>query len=452
MRLIRVALFCLLICAGARAPGADFLAWRAAENRVDADILDAPLNAILAKVSKASGWKIYIEPGASAAVSVKFKNLPQDEALSRMLGNLSYVIVQSNGVRSLFVYKTEASAATLRVASERQSGSKDYLIRTELLVRLKKDSKVTIDDLARLTDAKVVGRDERLRVYRLQFPDEASAIKARALLESNENVAWVDSNYEVDPPSPDSLARSAQGAAAAAGSSSDASKNTNGCAPVIGLVDTAVQLQAGDGNSILTPLSVVGDVTVSGDEITHGTAMAQTILAAMSNSAVKILPVAAYRSGSESTTTFEIASATSLLIQSNVSLINMSLGGTTTNSPGYLTALIQAAIKQGIVVVAAAGNEPGTQSTYPADIPGVIAVTASDANGNLASYANSGSFVSAMAPGTAIVPLNNTLWQVVGTSVSAARTSGLIAGKAARNCGAPASVTEDVLASLPVKR
>jgi len=54
-------------------------------------------------------------------------------------------------------------------------------------------------------------------------------------------------------------------------------------------------------------------------------------------------------------------------------------------------------------------------------------VTAID-QGQLASYANRGSFVSAGAPGTSIVYFNSQPWQVTGTSTSAAYTSGLAAG------------------------
>jgi len=50
------------------------------------------------------------------------------------------------------------------------------------------------------------------------------------------------------------------------------------------------------------------------------------------------------------------------------------------------------------------------------------------AQGQLASYANRGSFVSAGAPGTSIVFFNNQPYQVTGTSTSAAYTTGLAAG------------------------
>jgi subtilisin family serine protease len=85
-------------------------------------------------------------------------------------------------------------------------------------------------------------------------------------------------------------------------------------------------------------------------------------------------------------------------------VISLSLGGPTP------TADVQAAVEyaktEGVVVVAAAGNAsspcpnaeyPGAFSTDPS--AAVIAVAATDVNGNLASYSNFGSFVTIAAPG-----------------------------------------------------
>ena len=56
-----------------------------------------------------------------------------------------------------------------------------------------------------------------------------------------------------------------------------------------------------------------------------------------------------------------------------------------------------------------------------------LVITASAPNGQLASYANDGSFVQAMAPGTSIVYLNGQPWQVQGTSTSTAFATAAIA-------------------------
>jgi len=71
-----------------------------------------------------------------------------------------------------------------------------------------------------------------------------------------------------------------------------------------------------------------------------------------------------------------------------------------------LDSVIQQAIADGIVVFAAAGNSPVNTPTYPAAIPGVNAVTALQQQGQLASYANYGSFVDMALPGASVIYLN----------------------------------------------
>ncbi len=438
-----------LLCAGGFLNAADSLVWRAKEDRVDAEITTWPLPTLLAKIAKASGWQVFIEPGTTYNASVKFKNLTTDDALHRLLGTLNFVLTQTNGSSQLYVYQTEARAATQQVRLDKgETGApKDYRIHNELIVRLKKGSKLSIDQLAALVGAKVVGRDDALRIYRLQFADENAANTAKDTLTKNESVSWVDSNYTVDPPKPDSVAM-----AAGAGYALNP-KPTDDCSPIIGLVDTAILPQPGFSNYLMDSVSVVGDVTAPDSPPTHGTAMAETMISTMANNSklggAKILPIVVYQNG-ESTTTFEVTKGVYRAVNAGANPINLSLGGT--GDSAALRQLIQEASQQGVVFVAAAGNEPVTTPTYPAAWPGVIAVTASDANGNIAPYANSGTFVKAMVSGDSIIPVNGQLWEFQGTSVSTARVSGMLAGTAAQGCTTPAKVSAEVLATLPVKR
>jgi subtilisin family serine protease len=90
--------------------------------------------------------------------------------------------------------------------------------------------------------------------------------------------------------------------------------------------------------------------------------------------------------------------------QGHARVISLSLGGSTPTAD--VQAAVEYANQQGVVVVAAAGNAsspcpnaeyPGAFSTDPN--AAVIAVAATDVNGNLASYSNFGSFVTIAAPG-----------------------------------------------------
>jgi hypothetical protein len=145
--------------------------------------------------------------------------------------------------------------------------------------------------------------------------------------------------------------------------------------------------------------------------------MFETLLQGMADAPGKILPVDVYPGG-DSTTTYEVAEGIIAAVNAGANPINLSLGGTGDSS--MLRDLIAEGTQKGILFVAASGNTPGTATTFPASYPGVLAVTASGPNGQVAPYADDGSFVQAMAPGASIVFLNGQGWEVQGTSVATA--------------------------------
>ena len=155
-----------------------------------------------------------------------------------------------------------------------------------------------------------------------------------------------------------------------------------------------------------------------------GTMMFEDMLQSMAADPSKILPVDIYPSG-ESTTTYQMIQGICVAINSGANVISISAGGT--GDSATLQSLIEQGIQKGILFVAASGNTPGTAPTYPAAYPGVLAVTASDPNGQLASYADNGSFVKAIEPGTSIVYLNGQAWEAEGTSNATAFAAAAIA-------------------------
>src|SRR6202012_5204547 len=105
-----------------------------------------------------------------------------------------------------------------------------------------------------------------------------------------------------------------------------------------------------------------------------------------------------------------------------------------TTDDAVLDNIIQQAVAKGVVIFAAAGNQPVNTPNYPAAIPGVNAVTALGAPGQLASYANFGSFVGMALPGSSVVYLGNQAYVVQGTSSATAYASGIAAGTKSVNC------------------
>ena len=78
-------------------------------------------------------------------------------------------------------------------------------------------------------------------------------------------------------------------------------------------------------------------------------------------------------------------------------IINLSLGGSEFSVAEQAT--INEVIQTGAIIVAATGNQGQNQVNYPAGYKDVIAVGATDINGNIASYSNYGPHIDIVAPG-----------------------------------------------------
>ncbi len=430
----------------------NYLIWRAAESRVDADIRGWPLDTLLKQVAAKTGWRVFVEPETTHTVSTKFKDLTPGEALRRLLDRLNFAVLpQSNAPAQLLVFRTSMQDATQAIRAAADDADPDTRARpipNELIVRVKPGT--DIEALARTLGAKIIGKLDGMNAYRLQFKDEAATELARRTLGVNSEVTAVDNNYAYDRPpgTRDVLSTSIAPVQLKARPGAEGRV-------VIGLIDTAVQKLDGSLNDFLLPaVSVAGGAQVSAEAPTHGTAMAETLLrgvqaATTGGSAAKILPVDVYGANG-STTTFDVALGVYKAVNDGgAAILNLSLGSDG-DSP-FLHQLLQSASKQGVMVFAAAGNTPTTEPTYPAAYPEVIAVTAGERNGQISSYANRGDFVDLVAPGAGIVYFNGQPYYVNGTSAATAFASGLAAGLKDGTRRSPAEVEAALKAMLGAK-
>jgi hypothetical protein len=385
---------------------------------------------LLEKIASDAGWRIYVEPGVTHVVSAKFKNLPSIEALRMLFGDLNFALVpQTNAVPQLYVFRTERQNATQQVCAPNATAKH---VPNELIVKLKPGA--DIDALAKLIGAKVIGRDDKLGIYRLQFANADATDAALASLKNNSDVQAVDYNYIFDPPAtPQLLANPPVGPVSL---TLDPATPGDPCNPVVGLIDTGVQSLGSQLDPfMLKPISVAGVAGANTSTLTHGTAMAETILRAVAqagggNSSVRILSVDIY--GSDATTTsWSVALGIKAAVDNGATVLNLSLGGP--GDSAVLDSVIQQAVAAGIPVYAAAGNQPVSTPTYPAADPGVIAVTATQ-GGQLAPYANFGNFVSLAMPGASVVYLGGQAYVVQGTSPATAYATGVAAGTKGANC------------------
>lgn len=214
--------------------------------------------------------------------------------------------------------------------------------------------------------------------------------------------------------------------------------STWGKGVTIAVLDTGVLPDSTFGSGRLRTLDIgYGTVAGRGEDDGHGTAVA-ALAAGASADAPGVAPSANLLSirvtdASGTSDTFTVAQAILAATDAGAKVINVSLGGYSTNAT--LDAAIAYATERGAIIVAAAGNDQAAQLAWPAADSRVISVGAVDRAGQQVTFSNSGPQLSITAPGYGV----QTAWQdgqrvyVDGTSASAPLVSGAIAAALSQN-------------------
>jgi hypothetical protein len=182
-----------------------------------------------------------------------------------------------------------------------------------------------------------------------------------------------------------------------------------------------------------------GEVNPSGTGTAHGTEVAGVLGATGNNGkgiagvdwATKILPLQAIDDDKYGDT-LTVANAVEYAANRGVDVISISLGADAEDP--YLRQVIQYALDQGSIVVAASGNDGCDCISYPARYPEVVAVGAESSSGGPASFSSYGSSLDILAPGSGIA---TSVWSaanptaayasgVAGTSFATPYVSGLL--------------------------
>lgn len=221
------------------------------------------------------------------------------------------------------------------------------------------------------------------KMYVLQYDSESDAtnagkeLKSKGVKVNTEQILTVDDDVETtDEVSTDVLDT-------AINKANDKTVKDYAGKDVIALIDTGT-----DGSTVDAVSFVDNDVT---DNFGHATKMIKTIR--KQNKNAKILALKALDDNGNGTTASVVA-ALQYAIDSNVSIINMSFSGTSTEDKSLVESKVKEAIKAGITVVASAGNNGSEAIDYiPANIEGVITVGACDSEGTILSTSNHGNIV-----------------------------------------------------------
>jgi len=425
--------------AARKATNGPVIVWNAKTRRMDADVSRQPLSRVLPRLAKATGWRIFVEPGTETTVSTAFLDLPPRDALSRLFSDVNYALFPStNGRSRLMVYRTAANGATRAIVAT----DPEDRVKEELVVRFREGTPLTPEELAKLTKGKVVGKLDALKAARLRYGDAEGADAARATLATLDGVDIEDNFRLPAPETPVGLAGSPSPPLGIKPAPPGADRI------VVGLIDTGVQsLGPGYEAFLVGRESLAPGVPAPSNAgpLEHGTSMFANLMrsadAAMGpeggTARFGVLSVDVY-GGAESTTSFDVALGIQKAVEGKANVINLSLSGEA-DAP-FLHDVISTYHNSGILFFAAAGNEPVTTPMFPAAYPEVMAVSAGSRQGEFAPYANRGPFIDIVLPGSGIVPYGGDSWLVTGTSTSTAYATGIAAATWSPELGSPANL------------
>jgi serine protease len=221
-------------------------------------------------------------------------------------------------------------------------------------------------------------------------------------------------------------------------------EETRGKGIIVAIIDTGVSKVPDLAKTeFIAGYDFVNDKVNADDDNGHGTHVAGTVAQSTNNNygvagiayEAKIMPLKVL-SGSGGGTISDIAEAIRFAADNKADIINMSLGGG--GESQVMKDAIEYANRQGVVIIAAAGNENNNSASYPARYAHVIGVGATDAQGERAEFSNYGAGVDISAPGgghgskiwqETIDPDTNTpmISGLEGTSMAAPHVAGVAA-------------------------
>jgi subtilisin family serine protease len=147
------------------------------------------------------------------------------------------------------------------------------------------------------------------------------------------------------------------------------------------------------------------DVTRSSSNVSpdnHGTHVAGIIAATINKTGisgiapnVKIMPVDVFTGAGANV--YDVAEGIMYAVDHKADILNLSLGSYYYSYP--LEYAVSYARSKGVLVVAAAGNDDSSEYTYPAALPSVLGVSATDSLDRITQFSNYGDYIDFAAPG-----------------------------------------------------
>ena len=427
--------------------------------RLDGDHLwlqaeNTPLVEILAQFSRA-GVDVRLDPRIQSTVTGTVRGEELGQALESLLESYDYLLTwrvlrgplgRVPKLEEIQVFLPGGKGSARRIPSKSARfdstrgilGTSPEFVKDELLVGARPGT--TYERFRRLLDeigGMIVDADASTGIYLIRFPPGTNVEALLEQIARNPLVAHAELNQVTRLPRMD---------ASASGTPSlpDVRPPADGSVPVA-VLDSGLDPAAGLSGLVSAGWDAVDPDRALSDPLGHGTQMAYLASGLLSADGFaasgELLPLVSIRAFDEDgkTSNFAILQALAYAAQAGAKVVNMSWGSETDSD--FMRAAIQQALGRGLILVAAAGNQPSGKPVYPAAYPGVVAVAGVGADGQPWSNSNRGAFVDVSAPAAATFPVGHEgpAGAYVGTSISSAAVAHALGQYMNRNPGVPAA-------------
>lgn len=412
----------------------------APDNRLTLQAEDVYLRQILQGLTE-EGIDIRIDPAINFKVSAAYENKPIQQVLNGILGAYSHALIWQDclecadgGYRltEIQIYKPghkdriePLKDLNFKVGRDPETGI--LFIRHELLVKLTdKRHYEKLQSIVRSADGKIVGQTQN-GIYRVQLPRTVNEIAFLEKIREIAGISGAEPNYAYQAPGPIRAAHPDIQLPDINNKQPD-----NNQIPVA-VFDSGLAPEYQNQAYVLDLYNAVAPDTPIDDSLGHGTQMSMLAAGAIDPIGVKddmeTVPVIAIRGFDDNgmTSNYTLMEGVTHAMEKGARVLSLSWHSETKSE--FLEEVLDEAASKGLVVVAAAGNEPTGKAVYPAAYDNVLGVGALDPDGQKWENSNFGDFVSFQAPGFANMPVgyNSDAGIYAGTSISTAYTANQIA-------------------------
>jgi thermitase len=432
-------------------------------NRLSVNAENEPLRDILQALAE-QGVTVHADPEINPDVTFSFSNREMGQGLNTLLRNLNYILIWKpietpagqyvilEEVRLFFPGKKEL-VKTLQPGKRqlvKNPNDGSVFVKNEILLRLSR--KIDLNNFENfLFENGLAVSDYNItaRILKIIMPEKSDYFAILELINRYPGIEKAEANYAYPVNHPFFVP-----GLSTKTSYPEAKGLSKNSAP-IAVIDSGLSQEYLSAPYVYRSFNSINPDAPLSDSLGHGTQMAM-----IAGGAVKPLgtgdesdtlnPVIAIKGFDEEgyISNFDLMNGIEFALNNGARVMSLSWGSETKSE--FLDQTFDYAASKGLIIVAAAGNEPTGNIMYPAAYDSVIGVGALDPEGKKWDKSNYGDFVTIYAPGFASFPVGykGEPGAYAGTSISTAFLANQIAGYLSKN---PDATIKEILTALTDK-